>query len=114
MATTDREDLAENQTLRMAVDIVTAYLSNNPLPAATIPDLIATVHGALANCVYEIDEAFARPSSDSTPKPITPLMNEAAADLNCVHTDVPFNDFAGVPFRSVFRTQSLMRVYDAA
>ena len=49
MAATDREELPEDQTLRMAVDIVTAYLSNNPLPAATIPDLIATVHGALAN-----------------------------------------------------------------
>ena len=41
----------------MAVDIVTAYLSNNSLPAATIPDLIATVHGALIN--------LGRPSEES-------------------------------------------------
>ena len=60
MAATDREELPEDQTLRMAVDIVTAYLSNNPLPAATIPDLIATVHGALAN--------IGRPSEE-TPQP---------------------------------------------
>ena len=57
MAATDREELPEDQTLKMAVDIVTAYLSNNPLPAATIPDLIATVHGALTN--------IGRPSDDT-------------------------------------------------
>jgi len=57
MAATDREELPEDQTLRMAVDIVTAYLSNNPLPAATIPDLIATVHGALANIGRPSDDA---------------------------------------------------------
>ena len=57
MAATDREELVEDQKLKMAVDIVTAYLSNNPLPAATIPDLIATVHGALSN--------IGRPSDDT-------------------------------------------------
>ncbi len=56
MAATDSEELSEDQTLRMAVDIVTAYLSNNPLPASTIPDLISTVHGALTNLSRPSDE----------------------------------------------------------
>lgn len=57
MAATDHEDLQEDQTLRMAVEIVTAYLSNNSLPATTIPDLIVTVHGALSNLGRPTDEA---------------------------------------------------------
>jgi predicted transcriptional regulator len=57
MAATDDEDFQEDQVLRMAVDIVTAYLSNNSLPAATIPDLISTVHGALSNLGRPTDES---------------------------------------------------------
>ncbi len=37
-----REDM-----LRLAVNIVTAYVGNNPLPAAQIPELIQTVHSSL-------------------------------------------------------------------
>ena len=36
------------QILRMAADIVAAYVSHNTLPPAQIPDLIRTVHAALA------------------------------------------------------------------
>jgi predicted transcriptional regulator len=35
------------QILRMAADIVAAYVSHNTLPPAQIPDLIRTVHAAL-------------------------------------------------------------------
>lgn len=74
MAATDREELPEDQTLRMAVDIVTAYLSNNPLPAATIPDLIATVHGALTNIGRPSEEApqTSRKPAVSVRKSVTP------------------------------------------
>ena len=75
MAATDREDLAEDQTLRMAVDIVTAYLSNNSLPAATIPDLISTVHGALSN--------LGRPSEETAQanrKPAVPIRKSVTPD----------------------------------
>jgi predicted transcriptional regulator len=36
------------QILRMATDIVAAYVSHNTLPPAQLPDLIRTVHGALS------------------------------------------------------------------
>ncbi len=74
MAATDREELQEDLTLRMAVDIVTAYLSNNSLPAATIPDLIATVHGALANLGRPSDEAVqsSRKPAVTVRKSVTP------------------------------------------
>nr|WP_276592708.1 MULTISPECIES: MucR family transcriptional regulator [unclassified Methylobacterium] len=35
----------------MAGDIVAAYVSNNPVPAAELPALIARVHGAIAGLV---------------------------------------------------------------
>lgn len=75
MAAADREDLAEDQTLRMAVDIVTAYLSNNSLPAATIPDLIATVHGALSNLGRPAEE-----SAQASRKPAVPIRKSVTPD----------------------------------
>ena len=75
MAAADREDLVEDQTLRMAVDIVTAYLSNNSLPAATIPDLIATVHGALSNLGRPSEEAV-----QASRKPAVPIRKSVTPD----------------------------------
>jgi predicted transcriptional regulator len=75
MAATDREELVEDQRLKMAVDIVTAYLSNNPLPAATIPDLISTVHGALANLSRPAEEA-----SQTNRKPAVPIRRSVTPD----------------------------------
>ena len=41
------EEVPGNDILRMAVDIVAAYLSKNHVPAAEIPVVITTVHGSL-------------------------------------------------------------------
>ena len=35
--------------MRMVADVVSAYLSHNPLAATEIPELITAVHGALAD-----------------------------------------------------------------
>lgn len=37
------------QVMRMAADIVAAYVSHNALPPAQLPDLIRSVHAALAS-----------------------------------------------------------------
>ncbi|MGU3663296.1 MucR family transcriptional regulator, partial [Methylobacterium sp. A49B] len=37
--------------IELAGDIVAAYVSNNPVPAAELPALIARVHGAIAGLV---------------------------------------------------------------
>ena len=39
--------LRQDEILRMVADVVAAYLSHNPLPAAEIPELIRTVHQSL-------------------------------------------------------------------
>ncbi|MEX0956392.1 MAG: MucR family transcriptional regulator [Rhizobiaceae bacterium] len=40
---TDRGELVE-----LVADIVSAYVSNNPVQTASLPDLISTVHGSIA------------------------------------------------------------------
>ena len=38
-----------NDVLRMAVDIVTAYIANNTVPATQVPDVINTVYNSLTS-----------------------------------------------------------------
>lgn len=37
------------QLIELTADIVAAYVSNNPVPVASLPDLIASVNSSLAN-----------------------------------------------------------------
>jgi predicted transcriptional regulator len=37
----------QSDVLRMAVDIVSAYVSNNPVPSGQVPEIINTVFGSL-------------------------------------------------------------------
>jgi len=39
--------MPRDEMLKLAVNIVTAYVGNNPLPAGQIPELIHTVYGSL-------------------------------------------------------------------
>ena len=56
---TNRDDL-----LRMAVDVVAAYVSKNPLPAGQIPEVIHTVYASLSSLETGIPEA-----KSEAPKP---------------------------------------------
>ncbi len=47
MAEENDQTLASNDLLRMSVEIVSAYVSNNPIAATQVPDVINTVYGAL-------------------------------------------------------------------
>lgn len=40
-------DTQRDESLRLAAKVVAAYVGQNPLPAAQLPDLIHTVYGAL-------------------------------------------------------------------
>lgn len=40
---------ANNEIISLVADIVSAYVSNNSVPAAELPALIATTHAAIAN-----------------------------------------------------------------
>ena len=53
MAEDSRATIAADQLLRMAAEIVTAYVGGNNLPSQQIPDVIKTVHGALTGLVSD-------------------------------------------------------------
>ena len=44
----ETEELRVAHIAEMAADIVAAYVANNPVPAANLAELIATIHGAVA------------------------------------------------------------------
>ncbi len=47
MAKDGPDTIPQSDILRMAVDIVASYVSNNPVPSAQVPDVINTVYGSL-------------------------------------------------------------------
>ncbi len=47
MAEENDQTVASNDLLRMSVEIVSAYVSNNSITATQVPDVINTVYGAL-------------------------------------------------------------------
>jgi len=47
MAEENDQTVASNDLLRMSVEIVSAYVSNNSIAATQVPDVINTVYGAL-------------------------------------------------------------------
>jgi len=47
MAEENDQTVASNDLLRMSVEIVSAYVSNNSIAASQVPDVINTVYGAL-------------------------------------------------------------------
>jgi len=59
----NRDDL-----LRMAVDVVAAYVSKNPLPAGQIPEVIHTIYTSLSTLENGAPEAKAE-----APKPAVPV-----------------------------------------
>lgn len=67
---TNRDDL-----LRMAVDVVAAYVSKNPLPAGQIPEVIHTVYASLSSLETGIPEA-----KSEAPKPAVPVKKSVTPD----------------------------------
>jgi len=47
MAEEENRQQKDNEMLRMAVDIVSAYVGNNPVPANQVPEVISTVYSSL-------------------------------------------------------------------
>ena len=44
----DSNNHGSEELIEIAAEVVSAYVSNNPLPASELPGLIRSVHGALA------------------------------------------------------------------
>jgi predicted transcriptional regulator len=69
------KEIASDDVLRMAVNIVAAYVSNNPLPPSQISEVIGTVFHSLRNHSGEVpSSAAAEPLKPAVPvrRSITP------------------------------------------
>ncbi len=60
----------------LTADIVSAYVSNNPVPSAELPGLISEIHGALVNIAEKPEEAPAEPQ-----KPAVPIKRSVTPDF---------------------------------
>jgi predicted transcriptional regulator len=67
--------ISQEEVLRMAAEIVSAYVSRNALASDQIPGLIKSVHGSLAR-LQNGDAAVGR----ATPKPAVPIRRSVTPD----------------------------------
>ena len=61
------EDMYTSELLRMTTEVVSAYVSNNVLPAGQIPDVIITVYSALSQINMPSIEEKPIPQKPSVP-----------------------------------------------
>jgi predicted transcriptional regulator len=87
---TETEDLRGAHITEMTADIVAAYVANNPVPAANLAELIATVHGAVAGL-------------SDTAEPIGPPQSPAVNPKRSVHPDYIISLEDGKRFKSLKR-----------
>ncbi|TVR81622.1 MAG: transcriptional regulator [Rhodospirillales bacterium] len=68
------ERIAREDVLRMAVDVVAAYVSNNQVPSAQIPEVIHSVFGSLCELEGASSEMRQEPQKPAVPirKSVTP------------------------------------------
>ena len=70
--------LSRTDIARMSADVVSAYLANNTVPAQVVPDLIRTVHDALAG--LERAQGAAAPTLGERQKPAVPVSRSIQDD----------------------------------
>jgi len=69
------KNLEQSEVLKMAVEIVAAYVGNNPVAADQMPDVINTVYGSLSSLSGGGAEAGAEP-----PKPAVSVRRSVTPD----------------------------------
>jgi predicted transcriptional regulator len=71
---TDQVSTPTTNYVELAADIVSAFVSNNSVPTADLPALIASVHGALQNVVSPVQAKTAEKPAPAVPvkKSVTP------------------------------------------
>ena len=55
------EQLGSDQLVSIAADIVSAYVSNNPVPSSDLPTLIGSIHKSLSALAMGEEPASAEP-----------------------------------------------------
>jgi predicted transcriptional regulator len=68
----------EEASLRLAADIVAAYVANNTVPASTIPDLIRTIHSTVSGLGQPEPQQPTR--SSERPRPAVPISRSIQHD----------------------------------
>ena len=74
----DREDgvsVSDAELLRMTAQVVASYVSQNPVPADQLPDLIGAVHNSFKNV-----ETAAPPPPEQPQKPAVPVKKSVHPD----------------------------------
>ncbi len=69
------EKVSRDDILRMAVDVVAAYVSKNALPAGQIPEIIQTVFNSLSSL-----ESSAQEVKSEAPRPAVPVRKSVTPD----------------------------------
>ena len=67
------EQVSSGELLKLTADIVAAHVSNNKLPAADLPQLIAQVHASLS-------DTGAAPGDPARPSPAVSIKKSVTAD----------------------------------
>lgn len=75
MSSTSNDKSRKDDVMKMAVDIVSAYVSNNPLPSIQITEVIRSVYGALD--ALGSSDAEVR---EEAPKPAVPVKKSVTPD----------------------------------
>jgi len=74
MSETEDKGMSNEDMLRMTTEVVSAYVGNNMLPAAQIPEVIKTVYSSLA-------DLSGKPRWESEPpKPAVPIRRSVTPD----------------------------------
>jgi len=75
MSDTNSEKISRDDLLRMAVNVVAAYVGKNPVPAGQLPELINTVYGSLSSL-----EGGAPEAKSEAPKPAIAVKKSVTPD----------------------------------
>lgn len=75
MSDKSSEKMSKEEGLQMVADIVTAYVSHNPLPSSHLPEVIATVYESLAKL-----GAGGQEEAVVTQKPAVPIKRSITDD----------------------------------
>ena len=69
------QEVSNEEVLRMAVDIVAAYVSNNDVPADDVSKVLSSVHSTLATLLQPVEEP------PPPPKPAVPIRRSVTPDF---------------------------------
>ncbi|MDR3440824.1 MucR family transcriptional regulator [Telmatospirillum sp.] len=75
MSEANVEKISRDDILRMAVDVVAAYVSKNPIPAGQIPEVIHTVYNSLSQLDGQAPEV-----KPEAPRPAVPVKKSVTPD----------------------------------